>query len=341
MEIFERYRLVKNHDGYTLVLYLNQEPSEFSNEFVLALDNKRKTIQKNAADYLKNYIDKNLPADIKISAVKIMVGSLLIASLPFSSVVSPGAAQPTNSAPVSSASSANTANKSTAQKTTPPAANTAAKKPETVNNTNTSPSASKPVSSSTVSNPASILAVVNKNHSLPASYIPANLVVPNVAFPYSGFYPKMQMRQDAAGALEALFAAALRDNVKLYAISGYRSYQTQKDVFASNVRQYGSTAAANQFSAMPGESEHQTGLAMDVSSPSVGNALTQSFANTREGKWLAANAPKYGFIIRFPKGKEGITGYQYEPWHVRYVGKDAAMAISQQGITLEQYMGIY
>lgn len=96
---------------------------------------------------------------------------------------------------------------------------------------------------------------------------------------------------------------------------------------------------ANQTSAKPGESEHQTGLAMDVSSPSVNFQLTQYYGHTREGKWLVENAPKHGFIIRYPEGKEYITGYNYEPWHIRYVGKNAAEFIMNENITLEEYLG--
>jgi LAS superfamily LD-carboxypeptidase LdcB len=178
--------------------------------------------------------------------------------------------------------------------------------------------------------------LVNKKHALPSSYVPSKLVNPNVP---SSDRSKTQMTPEAAKALEALFAQASKDNIKLTAISGYRSYARQDTIFRSNVIKYGSATAANQFSARPGESEHQTGLAMDVSSPSVGNNLTQSYANTREGKWLRENAPKFGFIVRYEKGKEHITGYQFEPWHLRYVGKDASTNIAYRNIVLEEYLG--
>ncbi|WP_432409628.1 M15 family metallopeptidase [Wukongibacter sp. M2B1] len=109
-------------------------------------------------------------------------------------------------------------------------------------------------------------------------------------------------------------------------------------MFASKVMERG-IYVANQTSAKPGESEHQTGLAMDVSSPSVNFQLTQYYSQTREGKWLVENAPKHGFIIRYPAGKEYITGYNYEPWHIRYVGKNAAEFIMNENITLEEYLG--
>ncbi|EAO56830.1 D-alanyl-D-alanine metallocarboxypeptidase [Bacillus thuringiensis serovar israelensis ATCC 35646] len=90
------------------------------------------------------------------------------------------------------------------------------------------------------------------------------------------------------------------------------------------------------FSAKPGHSEHQTGLVMDVSAKSFDNKLEQEFEQTKEGKWLAKNAHKTGFIIRYPKGKEDVTGYEYEPWHIRYVG-DIATNLFEKGLTLEEY----
>jgi D-alanyl-D-alanine carboxypeptidase len=187
-----------------------------------------------------------------------------------------------------------------------------------------------------VTNKASTLVVVNKNRNLPSTYTPNDLVVPNVMFSFAGNSPKKQMREVAADALEELFAQAKRDKIDIKAVSGYRSYATQKSIFDRNARVKG-TKEANKTSAYPGQSEHQTGLAMDISSASVGYDLVQSYGKTKEGKWLAANAPKYGFIIRYGKGKESITGYSYEPWHVRYVGKSVAKEIAERGITLEDY----
>lgn len=189
-----------------------------------------------------------------------------------------------------------------------------------------------------VSNPTSILTLVNKKYALPSDYIPANLVVPNIPYAFKEYDPKKLMRKDAATALEELFRKAKQDNIKIHGISGYRSYARQDAIFTFNVQKKG-LEAANQFSAKPGESEHQTGLAIDLTSPSVNYILTQGFGDTKEGKWLKENAPLFGFIIRYPKGKESITGYQYEPWHIRYVGISAAKYISGQNITLEEYLG--
>ncbi|MGG3283908.1 M15 family metallopeptidase [Paenibacillus solani] len=190
----------------------------------------------------------------------------------------------------------------------------------------------------TVTNLSSTVVLVNKQRNLPANYIPQDLVVPNIPFSFSGSSPKKQMRKIAANALENLFAAAKKDGIDLKAVSGYRSYATQKAIFQRNASIKGE-AVANKTSAHPGQSEHQTGLTMDISSASVGYALEQSFGNTKEGKWLKANAPKYGFIIRYGKDQEKITGYSYEPWHVRYVGVYIAGEISKRHLTLEEYLG--
>ncbi|WP_181349579.1 D-alanyl-D-alanine carboxypeptidase family protein [Thalassobacillus sp. CUG 92003] len=190
-----------------------------------------------------------------------------------------------------------------------------------------------------VSNPSKLLVLVNKNSKLPGDYVPQPLVTPDVRFPFEEDLPKKLMRPVAANALEKLFAAGDQAGLNLYALSGYRSYDRQEAIFASNVERYGSEEKANEVSAHAGESEHQTGLTMDVTSPKVDFGLTVEFGQTKEGQWLKQHASDYGFIIRYPKGKKNITGYQYEPWHLRYVGKEAAQAIDSQGITLEKYLG--
>lgn len=188
-----------------------------------------------------------------------------------------------------------------------------------------------------VPNQGEFLKLVNKQNRLPADYVPHDLVVPNVPFPFVEYHPKKLMRRDAAAALEDLFRKAKQDQIDLYATSGYRSYQRQEEIFNSNVRKHG-LEAANQFSARPGESEHQLGLAMDVTSPTVNFSLTQYFGQTREGRWLEENASQFGFIIRYPKGKEYITGYQYEPWHLRYIGNPSAREVAIRDTTLEEFL---
>ncbi|MGZ0085590.1 M15 family metallopeptidase [Caldibacillus thermoamylovorans] len=188
-----------------------------------------------------------------------------------------------------------------------------------------------------IMNPDNILVLVNKEQSLPPGYKPADLVAPRVPFSFAD--PKAEkryMRAEAAAALEEMFAAARRAGVKLVAVSAYRSYERQQAIFAEEVRKKGRKQAV-QAVAHPGQSEHQTGLAVDISSRSAGYQLTAAFGATKEGRWVAAHAHEYGFIIRYPKGKEAVTGYEYEPWHIRYVGKKAAAVMKERGLTLEEY----
>ena len=187
--------------------------------------------------------------------------------------------------------------------------------------------------------PSSTTVLVNRKYLLPATYIPKNLVIPNVDFNFSYVNDKRKMRKVAANALEKLFAAAEKDGVKLYGISGYRSYARQKQIYDRNVAIRGK-AATDAVSAMPGSSEHQTGLTIDVSAKSVGYRLDQSFGDTKEGKWLAKHCHEYGFIIRYPYEKEKITGYSYEPWHIRYVGTSIAGYLYKNDLTLEEYYGV-
>ncbi|MGY0694345.1 D-alanyl-D-alanine carboxypeptidase family protein [Virgibacillus sp. FSP13] len=190
----------------------------------------------------------------------------------------------------------------------------------------------------TVTNPKDTLVLVNKHHALPANFEPEDLVIPNVRFPFTEDIPKKYMRKEAAGALEKMFAAGDKAGIDLFAQSGYRSYDRQQNLFDAYAAKDG-MEAANKYSARPGESEHQSGLTMDITSPDIDYQLTIEFGDTDEGKWVKDNAHRFGFIIRYPEDKEAITEYQYEPWHLRYVGKDAATVIYEKQITLEEYLG--
>lgn len=181
-----------------------------------------------------------------------------------------------------------------------------------------------------------VLIVINKKRYLAADYKPGDLVIPNVKFSFDGEHEKKYMRKEAASALEELFTQAKEEGIHLFALSGYRSYSTQERIFNNRANKVGEEEA-NKLSARPGESEHQTGLAMDITSQSVQFDLTQEFGNIAEGKWVKDNAHKFGFIIRYLEDKTDITGYSYEPWHIRYVGKDVAEKIYKDGITLEEY----
>ncbi len=187
-----------------------------------------------------------------------------------------------------------------------------------------------------ISNPSAIDVLVNREYRLPADFTPPNLVEPDV--PIAPNANNRLLRSEAASALESLFDAAAEDGVMLYARSGYRSYSTQETLFNNYVANHG-YEEASRFSAKPGHSEHQTGLAMDVTSESADYRLTQDFGNTSEGQWVAANAHHYGFIIRYPQNKESVTGYIYEPWHLRYLGVDLATAVYESGLTYEEYLG--
>jgi D-alanyl-D-alanine carboxypeptidase len=144
------------------------------------------------------------------------------------------------------------------------------------------------------------------------------------------------MRPEAADALEKLFDAAKRDGIILYGISGFRSYERQYKIFTNNIVNKGKKYTL-RYSAVPGTSEHQTGLAIDVSAESLGFKLSSNFASSREGIWLAENAQNYGYIIRYPEDSETITGYAFEPWHIRYVGKGLAVYLYENDMTLDEY----
>lgn len=187
-----------------------------------------------------------------------------------------------------------------------------------------------------ITDPESMTVIVNKKRSLPDGYIPPDLVVPDVAFSYDGVLEKSHMRKEAAGALEKLFAASKKAGLDLRAVSGYRSYKRQVTIYNNNVATKGQ-AYTDRVSAKPGTSEHQTGLAIDVSGPGIGYGLEQSFGATAEGKWLAKHAAEYGFVIRYKKGADSITGYTWEPWHIRYIGKELAEDVTAKNLTLEEY----
>ena len=145
---------------------------------------------------------------------------------------------------------------------------------------------------------------------------------------------------EAKAALDQMVAGAKKAGFDLVAFSGYRSYEYQTQLYTNYTNRDGKEAA-DRYSARPGHSEHQTGLAFDIGE--IGREdvwLTEQFGETPAGKWLAQNAHTYGFILRFPKGKEDVTGFMYESWHFRYLGKDLAEKVYKAGVTLEEYLGI-
>ncbi len=178
-----------------------------------------------------------------------------------------------------------------------------------------------------LNDPSSLWVVVNKWRPLnPISYIPGDLVSVGNG---------QRMRSAAAKALGLMIKAASENGLKISALSGYRSYTTQVSVYTNEVKNYGQTIADSE-SARPGYSEHQTGWAVDIGGGGCG--IENCFANTPEGKWVAANAYKYGFIIRYTAAKQVITGYRAEPWHIRYIGVELASQMHKTDITtLEEF----
>ena len=184
--------------------------------------------------------------------------------------------------------------------------------------------------------PTDILILVNKQNRAPA--VPVTLVKPDVTPTRESVAENIYMRPEAASALEALFEGAAEAGLTLYATSGYRSYSTQKAIFDRKAAERGEQAA-NRSVAKPGYAEHQTGLAMDIEGETtLGTGLTEAFGESPEGIWVAEHCHEYGFIIRYPKDKTNITGYIYEPWHIRYVGVEAATEITELGVTFEEYI---
>ncbi|MEK4230975.1 M15 family metallopeptidase [Solibacillus sp. FSL H8-0538] len=163
--------------------------------------------------------------------------------------------------------------------------------------------------------------VVNKKTPLPKTY-------------NKGEDPK------ARAAFEKMAAAARIEGFELVAFSGFRSYEYQQQLYTNYVNRDGKVNA-DRYSARPGYSEHQTGLAFDIGEKGKEDLwLTSEFGETKAGQWLIGNAHQYGFILRYPKGKENVTGFMYESWHFRYLGKELATKVFQAGVSLEEYLNI-
>lgn len=173
-----------------------------------------------------------------------------------------------------------------------------------------------------------ITMLVNKYNYLPRDYIPSNLVTINK-------YAKsrIMLKEEAYKAFLKLAKDMEKDNLSIRIISAYRSFDYQENLY-NNYLKTATKSIVDTYSARPGYSEHQTGLVIDVDN----NKLDyNNFHLTKEFIWMQENAYKYGFILRYPKDKENITGYKYEPWHYRYVGKEIAEYIQKHSITYEEY----
>lgn len=181
---------------------------------------------------------------------------------------------------------------------------------------------------SIVDNLNSIAVLVNKYHSLPANYVPDDLV----SLSYQPYY---KMRKEAADHFEEMIEVARINGHYIYPYSPYRSYERQKELYDAYVIKDGKNLA-DTYSARPGFSEHQTGLTVDVRSAGHIDNLNHS-----DYEWIIKNGPSFGFIIRYPKDKTNITGYKNEPWHLRYVGEKIAKEIQQLNITFDEYYDLY
>lgn len=182
-------------------------------------------------------------------------------------------------------------------------------------------------------NPNIIL--VNKENLLDDTFVPENLVFSEIEF--LSYIETRNLTQEAADAAKMMFDAAKVDGITLLGASGYRSYDIQVSLFNGRAAEVGEEAAS-LYTAPPGASEHQTGLALDILGADY-QFLDDGFDQSESFKWLADNCAKYGFILRYLKGKEDITGFGYEPWHFRYIGdSEIAQEIMDKGITLEEYL---
>lgn len=190
-----------------------------------------------------------------------------------------------------------------------------------------------------LNDPTSIWVVVNKGRVLPSSYVPADRAVPNISLSESTGSENMHLRKEPATAIEKMTTAASSEGLKLMLVSGYRSFATQQFVYNGYVSSKGQ-AYADTTSARAGHSEHQTGLVADLGAISRVCQLETCFGTTAEGKWLAAKAHNYGFIIRYQEDAQNLTGYDYEPWHLRYVGVELAAELNKTGQTMEQFFGL-
>ena len=177
--------------------------------------------------------------------------------------------------------------------------------------------------------------LVNQNNKLDANYEPSRLIEADI--PFEDYIECKSLDERANEAVKRMFDDALKENINMISVSGYRSYYVQQNLYNSRIKLKG-LEKTRQYTAEPGASEHQTGLAIDITSKEY-PYLDEEFENTNTFKWLINNCYKYGFILRYQRGKENITGYNYEPWHFRYIGNsDIAKEIMEREICFEEYI---
>lgn len=177
--------------------------------------------------------------------------------------------------------------------------------------------------------------LVNKYHSLSSDYEPEDLVKANGQYTFSN---NQYMRQEVYSAFTDMFFKAKEEGLTLLINSSYRNYENQKKAY-KDYEDAGGKSYADRYAARPGFSEHQTGLTLDIFTPKF--PTTSTFHLSDEYNWLLNNAHKYGFILRYPEGKEKITGFSYESWHYRYLGVDLATKVYESGLTYDEYYAYY
>lgn len=180
-----------------------------------------------------------------------------------------------------------------------------------------------------VKNPEDVTVLVNKIHSIPEGWKPTDLE-PSID------NPNQKLRKEANEAYTRFYKAAKAQGIPIYSISGYRVSSLQERYWKNMCKVYGEEYAS-EFSAYPNRSEHQLGLAMDVSFKTTGDRLSEAVADSKVGKFIVEHGYEYGFILRYPHNKVAITNYGYEPWHIRYVGQELAIKLHHEGLTLEEY----
>lgn len=255
---------------------------------------------------------------------------------PTQTTTTPAASPSASTAPAASASPAGSAS------TSADADPSAAAEPPAPSTPAGSSSAAEPPSSEPApqglpaahTDPDSLQVLVNKHHPVPSGWTAPDLVSAGV----TGNRDGMLLRRPAAQALQQLVAAARQDGISLVLVSAHRTHDYQAGLYSRSVQNNGQ-AHANRYSARPGHSEHQTGLAADLAAADGACTLQGCFADTPEGQWIAQHAVRHGFVIRYPQGSEHITGYGAEPWHLRYLGREEAQRVMDAGGIVETAWG--
>lgn len=244
-------------------------------------------------------------------------------------------------APTESGTTATPSDSSSAgASSTPTATGTSTPTPTSTPTATSAPGAPTTEQPFDIATASSVTVLVNKHYSLdPVDYAPEPMVkLTDIDVPSMNDH---SLRKDAAEGFKDMYEAAIDDGVTLDMTSGYRDYELQTELYDGYVEDLGQKGA-DLTSARPGSSEHQTGLAADISAPSESDCiLTECFGDTDASDWLVQHSYEYGFILRYPEGETGVTGYEYEPWHYRFIGIEAAAAYHESGAeTYEDFLGV-